>query len=543
MPLKRLSGKSLEVDSSRQRVLLSGLGTALAALSGYTKLTETAPPGAMSLTVNELPAGLAETGGWALIDPWTLECEIRRITSRIDDTVIVSSALAYQHDPNDQVFWLDDGVVNMLWFGPVGDGETDNSLNLQRSFDQLQSNMTWTLPNGDFLITSTGRLVGKSHVKLLGLGGRLINTGCTAIEIDDVDADVENVMIQDLIIAGPPGGTGSSVDPPAGIDFIGTNRATRRCLIKENYIGGNKVGIRVRSGSAGHRIYNNNLVTTDINESIGILIEEADCKTRDNVIRGFHTGISLSAGSQICTGNHIFMSPSAVHYADIAIRRGQTGYANGFTISGNYLDGSPQDGFLVINCQAARNISVDDNYFRVVGGVAGPLIRLENGGSIVDVQNLSVTNSHCVNVSGTVKDAIEFSGVQNDGSINFHVFSNSWAASNVTHYYTQGGYQTDSYSGGATYTPDPSLGRTLELTIGSDTTIGAPASNLDGGIGNRMTFVIIQNGTGGHIVNWFANYLEGWTDTGNTADKRSSITFEWNGVNWIQIGAQSPYVD
>jgi hypothetical protein len=36
-------------------------------------------------------------------------------------------------------------------------------------------------------------------------------------------------------------------------------------------------------------------------------------------------------------------------------------------------------------------------------------------------------------------------------------------------------------------------------------------------------------------------YKEAWSDTGNTANKISLITFQWDGTNWLQDGAQTPY--
>jgi hypothetical protein len=81
-------------------------------------------------------------------------------------------------------------------------------------------------------------------------------------------------------------------------------------------------------------------------------------------------------------------------------------------------------------------------------------------------------------------------------------------------------------------------GTTATVTLGGNRTVGAP-TNVS--IGQRLTYIFTQDGTGGRTVTWNAVFLVTWSNTGNTAGKKSSITFEYDGTNWIQIGAQSPY--
>ena len=56
--------------------------------------------------------------------------------------------------------------------------------------------------------------------------------------------------------------------------------------------------------------------------------------------------------------------------------------------------------------------------------------------------------------------------------------------------------------------------------------------------GQDLTFLLLQDGTGGFTVTWDAVFKVSWSDTGNTANKRSNIRFVWDGTNWIQVGAQ-----
>jgi aminopeptidase C len=96
----------------------------------------------------------------------------------------------------------------------------------------------------------------------------------------------------------------------------------------------------------------------------------------------------------------------------------------------------------------------------------------------------------------------------------------------------------------ASLTPDPFLGEVVEITLTNNVTAvnEPPAYALYSGI--RFTLVFIQDGTGGRTVAGFnAAYKVVWSDTGNTANKRSSITFERDKANtaWSMVGAQSPY--
>lgn len=71
--------------------------------------------------------------------------------------------------------------------------------------------------------------------------------------------------------------------------------------------------------------------------------------------------------------------------------------------------------------------------------------------------------------------------------------------------------------------------------------VGAPLNPPAAG-SQRIVITIVQDGTGGRAVTWNAVFKLTWSDTGNTAGKRSSIAFVWDGTNWNQDGAQTPYV-
>lgn len=72
---------------------------------------------------------------------------------------------------------------------------------------------------------------------------------------------------------------------------------------------------------------------------------------------------------------------------------------------------------------------------------------------------------------------------------------------------------------------------------------GPDYSNLSFKPGMRLTLFFTQDATGGRTVTWNAIYKHGWSDVGNTANKRSSISFIINSVgDWIQDGPQKPWM-
>lgn len=92
----------------------------------------------------------------------------------------------------------------------------------------------------------------------------------------------------------------------------------------------------------------------------------------------------------------------------------------------------------------------------------------------------------------------------------------------------------------ATIATNASLGETPEVTLGGNRTMGAPTNLWKG---KRLRYVVIQDGTGGRTLAWNAVFKQAWSDTGNTAGKRSTIDFYcYDGTNLVQVGAQGPYL-
>lgn len=86
---------------------------------------------------------------------------------------------------------------------------------------------------------------------------------------------------------------------------------------------------------------------------------------------------------------------------------------------------------------------------------------------------------------------------------------------------------------------DATAGELVAVTLTAARLVGAPTNPSTG---QRLTFTLVQDGTGGRAVTWNAAFKVSWSDTGNTANKRSTISFNYDGTNWNQDGAQTPYV-
>lgn len=95
-------------------------------------------------------------------------------------------------------------------------------------------------------------------------------------------------------------------------------------------------------------------------------------------------------------------------------------------------------------------------------------------------------------------------------------------------------------AGGASYTPDLYYTHDYVITLDQNITINLP-SNVRSD--QEIRFRFVQNGTGGYTVTFNGAFKHGWSNTGNTSNKQSTIRFIYAGANiYVQDGAQSPYV-
>ena len=71
------------------------------------------------------------------------------------------------------------------------------------------------------------------------------------------------------------------------------------------------------------------------------------------------------------------------------------------------------------------------------------------------------------------------------------------------------------------------------------TTTGNCTINASNGVaGQRTTFIITDDATGGHVVTYGTNFEASGTLTG-TADKTATIDFVYDGANWYEVSRTS----
>lgn len=96
------------------------------------------------------------------------------------------------------------------------------------------------------------------------------------------------------------------------------------------------------------------------------------------------------------------------------------------------------------------------------------------------------------------------------------------------------GVQLQDFS--ASVTPNPQNGSTMEITLTGNITIANPADNTYH-MGSQLTFIFIQDATGGRTVTWGTAYNVFNFTPATGANKQNVITFTYDGTNWMQTAA------
>jgi hypothetical protein len=115
-----------EIDTPAIRLdLLSISGS-----SDVYALSEDAPATSTDVTVTYIPSWL-QVGSYVFIDAYTVECEVRKITSIAGNVIAFTTALAYSHVAGDITFFQETDVINAKWFGAKGDGVLNSPSDLR----------------------------------------------------------------------------------------------------------------------------------------------------------------------------------------------------------------------------------------------------------------------------------------------------------------------------------------------------------------------------------------------------------------------------
>lgn len=91
----------------------------------------------------------------------------------------------------------------------------------------------------------------------------------------------------------------------------------------------------------------------------------------------------------------------------------------------------------------------------------------------------------------------------------------------------------------ASITPDASAGDVIDVgTLTGTLTINAPTNPIRG---RELTFMFLQDGTGGRVITWDAAFKKG-TEASGTANQRGATKYIYDGTNWIQLGGTMAWI-
>ena len=85
---------------------------------------------------------------------------------------------------------------------------------------------------------------------------------------------------------------------------------------------------------------------------------------------------------------------------------------------------------------------------------------------------------------------------------------------------------------------DAGSGSYFVVTLGGNRTVAAPSNPV---LGQRISFLVKQDASGGRTLSWNGIFRVSWSNSGNSANKSTSVSFVFDGSYWNQDGAQVPY--
>lgn len=341
--------------------------------TGRMYLASNAGAGAISIIVQSLTSGVSAEAGWVVIDPYTIECEIRKVTG-ISGNQLTIAALTYSHVAFDSVFWVDSGLVNVEWFGAKFDGVTDDTIAFERAFAASDHVV---MPIGTTVISSV--LDPSSNSVLKGMGTALTIINASGIVGPAMYAPGQESVLDGFKIVG---------DNTGGSYGIMTDDGHRplRATWGSIKIDGFEIGLNITATSAGNGIFMTNFGRVFINGcTTGLRINSAGVPIKINANSFIHLAITN------CTTGMLLDRVQGLTIGFLLVETGTTGIAvvNGISILifGGWIEG------FVTNIDIADNPDVinfvymglsddvDTNYNYNYSANRSDLLAFSSGGS------------------------------------------------------------------------------------------------------------------------------------------------------------------
>jgi hypothetical protein len=204
-----LTGGVLYTHNVNAPVIRKKFAEFLATNLESVSLAANAIAAATAVTLTNVLNGMGNATHWIVIDPYTVECEVRRAGTVSGNIVTFTTPLAYTHSENDPVLLVDKPALNVKWFGAKGDGSTNDDTPLTRVIEACSDGDTIYCPSGTYVITATLEITRRLQVVGDGLGTIFDYRGTgNVIQIDGserLEGDVNGVLISDMVISGRSG--------------------------------------------------------------------------------------------------------------------------------------------------------------------------------------------------------------------------------------------------------------------------------------------------------------------------------------------------
>ena len=424
--------------------------------------------------------------------------------------------------------WRDPVLIDLRDYYDADATDAENTVNIQGWIDDIEAVRGVGIAGPGLYDFDGGLVIDTQGVAIIGVGpngsigvadeiGTVFRSTSTTADALTIEAD--GVVVESIRFEGPGSGAGTARGIVVYDGVAGIPTQSRGIL--------HRVWVRSFPGNGIVALKPERLKMSNVDSSgnggIGILIDSIGGSTPTNPILDNCRAESNLGAHQIHVKDAHF--PVLLNCQALL---GTAGNANcrfqncsGLLVIGGDFEGG-----------GASGIQVSGTAGVIEGGVFVSVATGINCTSWTDgtIQGCrfpsSVTNNIATDSASRVH--IGYNQDASTGGMNLHASSEVFLARRR---------QTRAYA--AALTPNPYIGEVVEIAALTGNISIANPTKLARGL--RLTLRFLQDGTGGRTVTFGTAFKHAWSDTGNAADTQSTITFEYNGSNWVQVGAQSPY--